>query len=238
MGKSSERTAISGRSASRIEVRWLPVEALKPDKRNARLHSAKQIARIADSIAAFGFNVPVLVGDEGGILAGHGRALAAKRLGLTQVPTIAVGHLDEAQRRAFMIADNRLAELASWDKRRLGVELEELKSLDLDFSLSATGFELREIDLGIEAAHPVGAVDDRVSRGRRPRLKGPPVARAGDKWRLGPHRLLCGDDSEAAALLAVDAAIRQWQAEAGEGATLESTGETFDAVARAGHPSK
>ena len=133
-------------------VRWLPVEALTPDKRNARIHSARQVARIADSIAAFGFNVPILVDEKGGVLAGHGRLLAAKRLGLREAPTITLGHLNEARRRAFVIADNRLGELASWDQARLGAELKELKSLDLDFGIELTGFEMSEIDLRIEAS--------------------------------------------------------------------------------------
>ena len=102
-------------------------EALKPDPRNARVHSDRQVALIADSIRAFGFNVPVLVDEKGGLLAGHGRALAARRLGLAEVPTISLGHLTETERRAFIIADNRLGELASWDDAQLRVEFEELK---------------------------------------------------------------------------------------------------------------
>jgi hypothetical protein len=138
-------------AGGRIAVRWLPVGALTPDKRNARIHSARQVARIANSIAAFGFNVPILVDEKGGVLAGHGRLLAAKRLRLREAPTIALGHLNEAQRRAFVIADNRLGEVASWDDGRLGAELKELKSLDLDFGIELTGFEMSEIDLRIEA---------------------------------------------------------------------------------------
>ena len=136
----------------RIAVRWLPVDSLKPDPRNARVHSERQVAGIADSIAAFGFNVPLLVDRKGGVLAGHARLLAARRLGLEEVPTITLEHLDEAGRRAFMIADNRLAELGSWDGPRLALELRELESLDLDFALSTTGFELDEIDLRIRDA--------------------------------------------------------------------------------------
>ncbi len=185
--------------AAPIAVRWLPVEALKPDKRNARAHSARQVARIADSILAFGFNVPILVDERGGVPAGHGRVRAAKALGLAEVPTITLGHLNEAQRRAFMIADNRLAELASWDDGRLGAELLELKSLDLDFALSVTGFEMKEIDLRI------GSVDAVHSA----RLQGPAVSRTGDTWVLGPHRLVCGEAADADAFLALDAAIRQ-----------------------------
>jgi ParB-like chromosome segregation protein Spo0J len=251
MIKSAGRNATTERPTARIEVRWLPVEALKPEKRNARVHSDRQVGRIADSIAAFGFNVPVLVDEKGGVLAGHGRVLAARRLKLEEVPTITLDHLTEAERRAFMIADNRLGELASWDDARLGLELEELKTLDLDFALSATGFELGEIDLRIEAVaaldspskdgRPSGrpmergsAVNDRALQHRRQ----PPVVQARDAWTLGPHRLVCGDDSDAAAFLAVDAAIRRWQAVAGESARLDSTGETFASTARARRPSK
>jgi hypothetical protein len=269
----------TSRPAARIEVRWLPVEALRPDGGNARVHSDRQVARIADSIAAFGFNVPVLIDGNGGVLAGHGRVLAARRLGLKEVPTIALDHLTEGQRRAFMIADNRLGELASWDEVRLGLELKGLKILDLDFSLSATGFELSDPrikfggDLRIKsgggrppsvdaAAGRVGrppgrspggarlqsAADspskdgrpmDRVGRppGRSPagaRLQvSAPAARAGDAWTLGPHRLDCGDDSDPAAFLAIDAAIRQWQGATGESVRLHPKGETFASILRA-----
>ncbi len=172
-GARTERKANTDELAARIAVRWLPVDALTPDPKNARVHSRRQIARIADSIAAFGFNVPVLVDAKGGVLAGHGRLLAARRLGLGYVPTITLDHLDGAERRAFMIADNRLGELASWDEGRLAIELDGLKSLDLDFSIEATGFEMKEIDLRIEA---VDAAAGRVSRAQRARLLGPAVA--------------------------------------------------------------
>jgi ParB-like chromosome segregation protein Spo0J len=280
--------AKSTRAAARIEVRWLPVASLRPAERNARAHSARQVARIAESIAAFGFNVPVLVDEKARILAGHGRVLAARRLGLKEVPTIMLAHLDEAERRAFMIADNRTAELASWDEGRLGLELRELRSLDLDFDLAATGFELGEIDLRIGSVatapgaqpgrvpsrppdHPrvearveargPGRPDEvrrhatQVSAAPRPgplaapriksgggagslaihreRRKASPVAQAGETWRLGSNRLICGDDVDPAALSALDAVIRRWQAETGESARLP-TGETFAAIARGG----
>jgi ParB-like nuclease domain len=236
-------------AGGRIAVRWLPVGALTPDKRNARIHSARQVARIANSIAAFGFNVPILVDEKGGVLAGHGRLLAAKRLRLREAPTIALGHLNEAQRRAFVIADNRLGEVASWDDGRLGAELKELKSLDLDFGIELTGFEMSEIDLRIEARptapcdaalHP--AAPGSQSGGRPPpspargegrgRLQGTAVARAGDTWGLGPHRLRCRDAAGAVAFFALDAAIRQWQSLTKESARLHPTGETFDSVER------
>jgi hypothetical protein len=260
-----------GRPAARIEVRWLPLEALRPDGGNARVHTLRQVVRIAESIAAFGFNVPVLIDGSGGVLAGHGRVLAARRLGLKEVPTIALDHLNEAQRRAFMIADNRLGELAAWDEARLGLELKGLKILDLDFALSATGFELGDIELRIgsvdavdsplndgrpsgrpvdRVGRAVDAVDDRVSRDQRSRLQGRvgrppgrspggarphgvPAARAGDAWALGPHRLVCEEDSEPASFLAIDAAIRRWQSATGESARLHPKGETFASILRA-----
>ena len=163
------------RAAAPIAVRWLPVEALKPDKRNARKHSVRQVARIADSILAFGFNVPILVDEKGVVLAGHGRLLAAKRLGLKEAPAITLGHLNEAERRAFMIADNRLSELASWDEGRLGLELEELKSLDLDFTIEATGFEVSEIDLRIEAGRAPGRSQAKPNTSAPP-APPPPIA--------------------------------------------------------------
>jgi hypothetical protein len=183
-------------AAERIAVRWLPVEALRPNERNARVHSGEQVARIAQSIAAFGFNAPVLVDEKGGVLAGHGRVLAAKRLGLKEVPAIMLDHLGEAQRRAFMIADNRLAELAFWDEGRLRLELEELKNLDLDFAVDATGFTMDEIDLRIEGGRAPGG------KRREPGASSPgesAVTRAGDTWTLGPQGLVCGDDPGAGA---------------------------------------
>ncbi len=218
------------RPAPRIEVRWLPVAALEPDPRNARLHPESQVRRIVDSIGAFGFNVPLLIDGENRVVAGHARLQAARRLGLAEAPTIALEHLSEAERRAFMIADNRLAELASWDGKRLGEELRELKRLDLDlgFAIEATGFESREIDLRLEA------LDAPAGRGRWPRRRsGPPVVRVGETWALGPHRLVCRDAGDDAGFRALDAAIRRWQAETGETARLHPTGERFDKVARA-----
>jgi ParB-like chromosome segregation protein Spo0J len=239
----SRRRRQANLAGVRIEVRWLPVEALEPDAGNARLHCEKQVARIADSIAAFGFNVPVLVDGEGGVLAGHGRLLAAKRLGLEEVPTIALGHLDEAGRRAFMIADNRTAELSAWDDARLALELKGLKSLALDFALPATGFEMSEIDLKIGAEDPpprpaptraagARAATGRVGRARRARLERLPVSRAGDVWALGQHRLVCGEDSDASAFRAIDAAISGWQAATGQDARLDPAGKTFASIRR------
>ena len=182
-------------SARPIAVRYCSITELKPDPKNARVHGARQVRRIADSIAAFGFNVPILIDQNNGIVAGHGRVLAAKRVGLTEVPTIMLDHLNEAQRRAFMIADNRLTEIATWDDQLLGEQLKELATVDLNFAIEATGFEMNEIDLRIEA----------LQQGSE-RVKGEPpipapvgsaITRPGDLWTLGPHRLLCGDALDA-----------------------------------------
>ena len=115
--------------AARLAVRYQPIDALRLDPRNPRLHSRKQVRQIANSIASFGFNVPVLIDAEQRVIAGHGRILAAKELGWSEVPAIAIEHLDAAQRRAFAIADNRLTENSAWDDRLLAEQLKELSQL-------------------------------------------------------------------------------------------------------------
>ena len=147
-------------------VVWRPLATLTPNPRNARVHSAAQIAGIAESIAAFGFNAPILVDREGMVLAGHGRLLAAQSLGLKEAPTIALDHLNPAERRAFMIADNRLQDRSCWDEKLLALELKALKTLDLDFSLTATGFDLDEIDLRVGTKAPSAAAPTRPPPGR------------------------------------------------------------------------
>ncbi len=166
-------------------VVWRPLAALIPNPRNARVHSAEQIAGIAESIAAFGFNAPILVDGDGVVLAGHGRLLAAQSLGLKEAPTIALDHLNAAERRAFMIADNRLQDRSGWDEDRLALELKALKTLDLDFSLTATGFDLNEIDfrIGPDApahAPPSGGAAERSGRRGRGARNG-----AGEDWGEG-----------------------------------------------------
>ncbi len=131
-------------------VEWRDVAALRPYLRNARTHTGKQIHQIAASIREFGFTNPVLIDDGGGIIAGHGRVEAAKLLGIEKVPVIRLDHLSEAQKRAYIVADNRLAELAGWDEELLAVELQYLSTLDLDFDVEITGFETAEIDILIE----------------------------------------------------------------------------------------
>ncbi len=167
------------------------VTSLHPYARNARTHSTKQIAQIARSIERFGFTNPVLVSDDGEIIAGHGRVEAAKALGWKTVPTIALSHLSETERRAYVLADNKLALNAGWDKEILAIELQAL--VDLEFDVELTGFSLAEIDFAIEEAGEadpggVDAPEDAVDY-----VSGTPVSRHGDIWQLGRHRLLCGD---------------------------------------------
>jgi hypothetical protein len=189
-----------------LNVTVLPIELLKPDRRNAREHSRRQIGKIARSITTFGFNVPVLIDAGMNIVAGHGRLLAARQLGLPQIPTIRLEHLSPAQAQAFAIADNRLTEIATWDDRLLGETLRELSVLDLDFSLEVTGFEIAEIDLLIEGTAPQTDSADEVP----PPQPGPAVSKPGDLWLLGPHRVYCGsalDEHAFAALMGEDRAV-------------------------------
>ena len=172
-----------------LAVEYVPLDSLTLDPKNARLHSPAQIKQIARSITAFAFNAPVLVDGDHKILAGHGRALACRQLGWSEVPIIRLEHLTPEQARAFAIADNRLAETSSWNEAMLAEHFKVLSELDLDFDLDATGFTVGEIDLKIAGLDD--AADDDVDE--MPMPAGPPIARDGDLWVLGRHRLLCGD---------------------------------------------
>jgi DNA modification methylase len=177
--------------ADRIE-HW-PIERLVPYARNARTHSDAQIAQIAASIAEFGFTNPILAGSDGVIVAGHGRLAAARKLGLTTVPVVVLDHLTPTQRRALVIADNRIAENAGWDDAMLRIELEEIQQEGLDLEL--TGFDadaLDELLSGVETEHGGQTDDDAV-----PEAPEEPVTKPGDVWVLGSHRLVCGDATTA-----------------------------------------
>lgn len=180
----------------KIEVDQLPVTSLRPYPRNARTHSQKQIAQIAASIRTFGFNNPVLIDGDGVIIAGHGRVAAAKSLGLETVPVIRLDHMSEAQKRAYILADNKLAEKAGWDKEILAIELQNLIQIDLDFDISITGFEMPEIDVLISASETPPAKDDPLDH--VPAVAEVPVTRLGDVWQIGPHRLICGNSLDPA----------------------------------------
>ncbi|HXF89305.1 MAG TPA: site-specific DNA-methyltransferase, partial [Xanthobacteraceae bacterium] len=166
-----------------------PIERLLPYAANARTHSDEQVAEIAGSIAAFGFNVPCLVDERGVLIAGHGRLLAARRLGLDDVPVIRLKHLTDAQARAFRIADNRIAENAGWDEALLAAELARLKDDGLDLGL--LGFGGDELDRLLDGLD--GEANQTEAEDEVPAPPAEPVSRPGDLWRLGQHRLLCGD---------------------------------------------
>ena len=182
--------------STKLTIHYLPISSLKPDPKNPRKHSDRQVRLLAKSIKVVGFNVPVLVDANLNIIAGHGRILAAQLLGLQEVPTIALEHLTEAQARAFMIADNRLTEIAAWDDQLLGEQLKTLAELDLDFSLEVTGFTMGEIDLRIEGLESAEAKDNEADVFPPPPA-GPSVTQLGDLWLLGDHRILCGNALDA-----------------------------------------
>jgi DNA modification methylase len=166
---------------------WL-VDRLIPWARNPRTHSDVQVAQIAASIAEFGFNNPILVDTKAGLIAGHGRLLAARKLGLTEVPVIVLDHLTEAQKRAYVIADNKLAENAGWDDEMLRIEIEALQ--DESFDVSLLGFEDEELARLLAAQDAVEGLTDEDAV---PELPDTPTSRAGDLWALGEHKLLVGD---------------------------------------------
>jgi 16S rRNA G966 N2-methylase RsmD len=191
--------AVAGRSAvtatvQPMAIEPMPVASLRPHPGNARTHSKKQIRQIADSIRQFGFNNPVLIGEDGGIIAGHGRVEAAKLLGLESVPTVRLAHLSPAQRRAYVLADNKLALNSGWDRELLAIELQGL--IDIDFDVELTGFSPAEIDLVLDEARegspngPTEAEDEVPFPIDDPKSA---VTRIGDVWCLDRHRLICGN---------------------------------------------
>lgn len=174
----------------KLQIKNVKIDALKPYDRNARTHSEKQINQIAASIKQFGFNNPVLIDDDNQIIAGHGRFEAAKLLELEEVPTVCLSHMSDAEKRAYIIADNRLAEKAGWDKDILALEFQHLFEIDdLDFDLGITGFETAEIDLMIDDLNaPEPDPDDEI-----PEPQPIAITKPGDLWQLGEHILYCGD---------------------------------------------
>ena len=181
----SSPTTIAPVLLDRVVIR--DVSSLIPYARNPRTHSPAQVAQIAASIRAFGFTNPILVAEDGTVVAGHGRLLAARQLGMAQVPVLVLAHLSETQRRAYVIADNQLALNAGWDDDLLALELAELQQAGFDVSL--TGIDEATLDALLASLDGSdSAVPDTA-----PELPDRPVARPGDLWALGPHRLLCGD---------------------------------------------
>jgi ParB-like chromosome segregation protein Spo0J len=185
----TDEAKLSIQMAQRIEL-W-PLDRLKPYERNARTHSAEQVAQIAASIVEFGFTNPILVDSGDGIIAGHGRLQAARELGLSTVPVVVLDHLSDRQRRAYVLADNQLALNAGWDLELLRTELQDLVADDFD--LSVIGFsdeELEDLLPEVEELPPEDADDEAV-----PEIPEEPITKPGDVWLLGKHRLMCGDST-------------------------------------------
>lgn len=178
-----------------------PLSSLHPYARNARTHSKKQIRQIATSIERFGFVNPILISGEGEIIAGHGRVQAAALLGLKSVPTVVLSHLSAAERRAYILADNKLALNAGWDKELLALELQGL--IDLEFDVELTGFSLAEIDFTIDEAREAQVARRDPAEDEVPVVASPAVTASGDIWQLGRHRLICGDARDSAAFTAL-----------------------------------
>jgi hypothetical protein len=179
-------------NALRLAVSYVSIKTLRLDPRNPRKHSKQQIKEIETSIRAHGFVFPISIDRDGKIIAGHGRYLAAKRMGLTEVPVIRLGHVSEHQARAIALADNRLVEKSTWDEKLLGEIFLELSSAELDFSLEATGFTTAEIDIHIGNA--TDSDDSDAADAIPVPFQGPPVTKPGDLYLLGDerHRLYCG----------------------------------------------
>lgn len=182
-----------------LQVIYRPRTALKPHPQNPNTHSAKQVELIARSIRDFGWTNPIIIDEDDKVLAGHGRLLAAAKIGIDMVPTICVAHLSPAQRRAYVILDNRLSEVGgTWNRRLLALEHEAIQLLDPEFDLTSTGFELDDIAIMFDNLNDIS--EDRTPE---PDRKGPAVAKVGDLWLLGHHRLYCGDARMAASFEAL-----------------------------------
>jgi len=174
--------------ADNIELK--SVEELIPYAKNARTHSESQVAQIANSIIEFGFTNPVLIDGNKGIIAGHGRLMAAKKLNLPQVPVVILDHLSDAQKRAYIIADNKLAENAGWDEEILANELADLK--EENFDLDLIGFEDQELEKLFENLYE----SDEQKEEDIPGIEENPISKSGDIWLLGDHKLICGDSTK------------------------------------------
>ncbi len=174
---------------TKSHIEHVAIEALIPYARNSRTHSDAQVAQIAASIREFGFTNPVLIDEQGGVIAGHGRIMAARKLSLPEVPCIRLGHLTDAQKRAYVIADNKLALNAGWDDEMLALEFAELA--DMGFDLDLTGFNADEI----EALKPVEIEPGLTDEDEVPEAPVEPVTKPGDVWLLGKHRVMCGDST-------------------------------------------
>jgi DNA modification methylase len=172
-----------------MEIINKPIDLLIPYAKNARVHDDAQIAQLAGSIKEFGFNNPILIDKDNGIIAGHGRVMAARKLGLTEVPTILLDHLNETQRKAYILADNRIAINSTWDNEMLSLELMDIKD---DVSLAMLGFSVDELDALL---NPTQLTDGLTDEDAVPDVPIEPTTKLGDIYQLGNHRLMCGDST-------------------------------------------
>ena len=186
---------------SPLQIQYRSIESLIPYANNARTHSDEQVAQIAASIAEFGFNNPILVDGHRGIVSGHARLLAARKLALSDVPVIELAHLSQTQKRAFILAENKLAEHSGWDSALLSLELADL--LNAGFDLGLTGFDESEIRSLLDADVDTGADQAQDSRDDVPAPPAKPISRTGDIWAIGDHRLICGDATDPAVVAAL-----------------------------------
>lgn len=171
------------------KIEWQSVDKLIPYAKNARTHSDEQVAQIAGSIKEFGFNNPVLVDKDNSVIAGHGRLMAARKLGMDKVPVVQLGHMTEAQRKAYVLADNRIALSSGWDTSMLSLELQDLKD---DIDLSLLGFDPDELDALL---NPIEETEGLTDEDAVPDVPDEPKTKLGDIYILGNHRLMCGDST-------------------------------------------
>ncbi|MCC7227385.1 MAG: site-specific DNA-methyltransferase [Burkholderiaceae bacterium] len=186
---------------SPLQIHYRPIELLIPYAKNARTHSEEQVSQIAASIREFGFNNPILVDGHRGIVSGHARLLAARTLALSEVPVIELAHLSETQKRAFILAENKLAEHSGWDSTLLSLELADLQNAGFDLGL--TGFDDSEIQSLLDTDEDASADEAQDSADELPAPPAKPVSRTGDVWALGEHRLICGDATDSAVITAL-----------------------------------
>jgi hypothetical protein len=219
-------------------IEWLETKGLIPYAKNSRTHSDAQVAQIAGSIKEFGFNNPVLIDEDNGIIAGHGRVMAAQKLGLQAVPCIRLAHLSDTQRKAYVIADNRLALNAGWDDQMLTVELQELDSESFDLSL--LGFEADELNALL---NPIKETEGLTDEDEVPEVPEEPVTKPGDIYKLGRHRLMCGDstsidaveklmDGQRADMVFTDPPYGFNYVKKSDGSFIQNDGDEFEDVIR------
>ena len=209
---------------SQEQIQKLPIDTLIPYANNARVHSDKQILQIASSIKEFGFTNPVLIDKDNGIIAGHGRVEAARKLGHKEVPVIRLEHLSEAQKKAYILADNKIAMNSTWDDQLLALELQTIG--DLGINLDFTGFD----DSEISALTPQEITEGLTDEDALPETPEEPITKPGDIWILGKHRLMCGDSTsmDHLATLTAGALVDMWLTDPPYNVAYE--GKTKDAL--------